>query len=167
MTRRAHRLLSVLMVIGVCGLGVIARDAHASYSANVLKAFAGQIIVSDGAVEPGASDKETIAAFKKAKKEKVKGHVDGEEIVGWQFHYTAFLKKKGFTALTLEFYNKDGRLAADKRLDGIDPKTPILEGVITINENDGPAKGQKYTLKLVAETKGKDVVVATAVLTLD
>mgnify|MGYP006145126363 CR=1 FL=1 len=39
--------------------------------------------------------------------------------------------------------------------------------VLRITEDDGPAKGKKYTLKLVGQSKGKDVVLATTTLTMN
>ena len=38
------------------------------------------------------------------------------------------------------------KLAADKQLDGIDPKSAVLTGDISINEDEGLAKGKTYTI---------------------
>ena len=43
----------------------------------------------------------------------------------------------------MEFIKGD-KLAADKQLDGIDPKSAVLSGDITINEDEGLAKGNTY-----------------------
>ena len=43
----------------------------------------------------------------------------------------------------------------------------MLTGHIDITEDDGPAKGKTYTVKLIAETKGHDTIYATTPLTLN
>ena len=85
----------------------------------------------------------------------------------WTFHYTAFLKKKAPSAnLELDFY--DGKdLKGNPGLTGVDTSAPVLEGDLTISENDGPAKGHKYTVKLVATVNNKDVVLASTTLTMN
>lgn len=164
MTSFAKRLLVPAVVL----LGVVALvgDAQADLSPKVIKALKGQLIVSDGPVEPGASDKDTVAAYKAARKKEIKGEPNADDVQMWSFHYTAFLKKKGFTSLTLQFL-VDGKLAGDRRLQGVDPSLTVLEGDISITEDDGPARGKKYTLKLVGESKGKDVLLATTTLTME
>ena len=61
----------------------------------------------------------------------------------------------------MEFYRDGKQYAADKRLDGIDPKSAVLTGDISINEDEGLAKGKSYVIKLVT---AKDAVVASATL---
>lgn len=166
MTARAKSILAVVVLLGLVALGVKARDAYADVSPKVIKAFKGQIIVSDEPLAGGATDKETIAAYKQQKKSSIKGEPNAEDVTSWTFHYTAFLKKKGFSSLALEFH-ADGKYVADRRLEGVDPGLGVLEGDISITEDDGPAKGKKYTLKLVGQSKGKDVVLATTTLTMN
>jgi hypothetical protein len=62
--------------------------------------------------------------------------------------------------LKLEFYtdDKDKRYVADKQLDGVDPKSAVLTGDISINEDEGLAKGKSYVVKLTA---GKAIVATT------
>lgn len=164
MTARVHRwFISAVTLIGLIALGT---TAHADLGPKVIKAFKGQIIVSAEPVDTGSSDKEAIAAFKAAKLSKIEGTPNADEVTSWVFHYTAFLKKKGFTTLALEFH-VDGKYVADRRLTAVDPKMTVLEGDIQITEDDGPAKGKKYTLKLVGQSKGKDVVIATTTLKMD
>ena len=163
MNARAHRwFIPALVLVGL----FVARDAHADLSKKVIKTFKGQLIVSVSPVETGGNDKETIAAFKAAKLKELKGEENGEDVQSWTFHYTAFLKKTGFSKMTLEFHS-DGNYVADQRLEGIDPKDPVLEGDISITENDGPARGKKYTLKLVGQKGGKDVVLSTATIVME
>jgi len=156
--------LSAAVLLGLIAFG--SRDARADLSPKVIKAFKGQVIVSLEAVEQGGSDKDTIAAYKAAKVKELKGEPNADDVTSWVFHYTAFLKKKGFSSLSLEFHS-DGKYVADRRLTGIDPSLTVLEGDIQITEDDGPAKGKKYTLKLVGQSKGKDVVLATTTLTMN
>lgn len=164
MNARAHRWL--LPVAAVLLLGVAPQEAGADVSKKVCKAFKGQLIVSSNAVETGGSDKEVIAAFKAAKVKAVKGEANSEDVAGWSFHYTAFLKKLGFTSLVLEFYSGSSYVA-DQRLEGVDPKDPVVEGDISITEDDGPAKGKTYTLKMVGKKGGKETVLATTTLVMD
>jgi hypothetical protein len=163
---RAHAQRWILSVVALLGLAVLARPALADMSPKVIKAFKGQIIVSEGPLEPGANDKATIAAYKKQKITSVKGTPNADDVTTWTFHYTAFLKSKGLSSLAFEFY--DGKkFAAEQRLEGVDPTLTVLEGDITITEDDGPTKGKKYTLKLVGQKGGKDVILASTTLSLD
>ncbi len=141
--------------------------AHADYSAKVTAAFKGQIVVSADEVDASGNDKATIDALKKARLKEVKGEPNGDDVQTWHFFYTAFLNAKSVTGdLKLEFYNGD-KYVADQHLTGVDTKTLVFTGHIDISEDDGPAKGKTYQLKLVAEIKGKDVVYATTPLTLN
>ncbi len=164
MRLRAHRW--ILSLVAVLGLVVLVRPAIADMSPKVIKAFKGQVLVSNEALADGADDKATIAAYKKQKLTSVKGAPNADDVVTWSFHYTAFLKKKGLSSLAFEFY--DGKkFVADRRLEGVDSSLTVLEGDLTLSEDDGPAKGKKYTLKLVGEQGGKDVILATTTLQLD
>jgi hypothetical protein len=164
MTARAIRwLLSAAFLLGLISLGT---RAEADIGPKVIKAFKGQVIVSTDAVETSGTDKEVIAAFKAAKVKELKGEPNADGVTSWQFHYTAFLKTKGYKTLTLEFH-VNGNYVADRRLDGVDPKLTVLEGDIGITEDDGPAKGKKYTLKLVGTKGKKEVVIATTTLVMN
>jgi hypothetical protein len=164
MTAPAIRwLLSAAFLLGLMTLGA---PAEADIGPKVIKAFKGQIIVSTDAVETAGTDKEVIAAFKAAKVKELKGTPNADEVTSWQFHYTAFLKSKGYKTLTLEFH-VNGQYVADRRLDGVDPSLSVLEGDIGITEDDGPAKGKKYTLKLVGTKGKKEVVIATTTLVMN
>lgn len=133
--------------------------AHAELSKGVSAAFKGQLIVSDGELPSGKNDKDTIAKIKKAQLKELAGSPKGD-VTAWNFHYTAFLKKAGSSKLKLEFL-KGGKLAADQQLDGIDPKSAILSGDITIDEDEGLSKGSTYTVQLVT---GSGAVVSKATL---
>lgn len=121
--------------------------AWANMSKAVTAAFKGQLVVTDGDLPVGKNDKDTIAKIKKAQLKELAGSPKGD-VTGWSFHYTAFLSKTGSSKLKLEFM-KEGRLAADQQLDGVDPKSAILTGDISIDEDEGLAKGSTYTVQLV------------------
>lgn len=147
------------------GLGLAAPDAHADLSKKVIAAFKGKVLVTDGPLASAGDDKATIAHFKKKHLTTVTGSMNGNDVMEWTFNYTAFLSKTGLTTLKLEFHDGD-RYAADQTLTGVDPKGSVIEGDITINEDDGLNKGKKYTLKLVGTLKGKEVTVATTQITM-
>src|SRR5438270_347984 len=158
---RAGATLALALILGTSAL------AHADLSPKVIAAFKGQIVVSNDEVEAGANDKATIEAFKKARLKELKGEPNADDVQTWHFFYTAFLSNKSaVTDLKLEFYSGD-KYVADEHLTGVDVHTPVLTGRIDISEDDGPAKGKTYTLKLVGEIKGKDVVYATTPLILN
>jgi hypothetical protein len=60
----------------------------------------------------------------------------------------------------MEFMKGD-KLSADKQLDGIDPKSAVLSGDISINEDEGLAKGNTYQIRLVS---GSTVVAKTTLV---
>ena len=152
------RMMSAAVLAAALVLGGV---ASADMSRPVISAFKGQLIVSKAELPEGKNDKDTIAKIKAAKIAALTGEPQ-EEIQYWNFHYTAFLSKTGSTKLKMEFYNGK-QLAADKTLDGIDSKSSVLSGDISINEDEGLAKGKTYIIKLVT---ANDAVVATASLTM-
>ena len=157
------RAYSIASAIVVAGLALFVAPANADISANVLKAFKGQIIVSQGPLLDADSDKATIAAYKAQQLKVVTGAENDDDVTAWHFHYTAFLKKKGFTTLTLQFHAGDAYLA-DQQLNGVDRSATVIEGDISLSEDDGLKKNKDYTLKLVSDT---DVVVAVTTLRLE
>jgi len=149
-----RKLISLLVLVGAL---VVSGIASADMSKNVINAFRGQIVITKGELPEGKNDKDTIQRIKKEKLAEVTGEAN-DDVVYWNFHYTAFLKKTGSNTLKLEFYADGKRFVADKTLDGVDPKSGVLTGDIAINEDEGLAKGKAYVVKLVA---GKNTVVAT------
>jgi hypothetical protein len=145
--------IAVALVLGASPL------AHAELSKTVTNAFRGQVVVTDGDLPSGKNDKDTIAKIKKAARKEVAGAPKGD-VTGWNFHYTAFLSKTGSSKLKIEFL-KAGKLAADQQLDGVDPKSAILSGDISIDEDEGLAKGSTYTVQLVT---GSGAVVSKTTL---
>ena len=149
-----------MMSAAVIALAVIAAhgSATADISKSVINAFRGQLVISSQELPEGKNDKETIAKIKAAKLSALTGEAQ-EDVTYWNFHYTAFLSKMGNSTLKMEFYRDGKQFVADKTLDGVDPKSAVLTGDISINEDEGLAKGKAYVIKLVA---GKNTVVATA-----
>jgi len=154
-----HTLSAVALAVVLTAGGL----ASAEMSKGVIGAFRGQLVISKGDLPDGKNDKETIQKIKGAKVTEVAGEPSGD-VTRWHFHYTAFLNKTGSTALKMEFYKDGKQYAADKRLDGIDPKSPILTGDISIDEDEGLAKGKSYVIKLVT---ANDAVVASTPLTFN
>ncbi|HVK84623.1 MAG TPA: hypothetical protein VM513_10980 [Kofleriaceae bacterium] len=155
---KTHRVMSAAVLTAALMFG---GAASADMSKSVIGAFRGQLVISKGELPEGKNDKETIAKIKAAKLAAITGEAQ-EDVQYWNFHYTAFLSKTGATKLKLEFYNGK-QLAADKTLDGVDPKNGVLMGDIAINEDEGLAKGKTYTIKLVTPS---NATVAQTTLTM-
>ena len=145
----------------VLAVAFVAGTAFAM-SNNVISAFRGQMVISDGDLPEGKNDSDTIKKIRAAQLHELAGEPRGE-VTGWTFHYTAFLKQTGANALKMQFMNGK-QLSADKRLDSVDTKTSVLTGDITIDEDEGLAKGKTYTIELV---NGKGTVVATTTVKMN
>jgi len=134
-------------VLAVAVVAGATTPAYAELSKKVSASFKGQFVVTDGDLPSGKNDADTIAKIKKAQLKELAGHPKGD-VTAWNFHYTAFLSKTGSNKLKIEFL-KGKSLAADQQLDGVDPKSAILSGDISIDEDEGLAKGSTYTVQLV------------------
>jgi hypothetical protein len=160
-SRSRSPLSAVVLVAAAVGWGGI---ASADMSRNVIAAFRGELVVSKGELPEGKTEKDTIAKIKTERLKELTGEAK-DDVVYWHFHYTAFLSKPGSSLLKMEFYtnDKDKKFVADNRLDGVDPKSTVLSGDISINEDEGLSKGKAYIIKLVTD---KDVVVASTPLVM-
>jgi len=147
MSRRATSRLGAAVIAFLC-LVAWSSPSFADMSRGVINAFRGQLIISKGELPVGKNDKDTIAKIKKEQLKEITG-TKSEDVTSWYFSYTAFLSKTGNKNLKMEFL-KGGKLAADKQLDGIDPKSGVLTGDISINEDEGLAKGNVYQINLLA-----------------
>lgn len=145
------------IILAAVAIAALIGVAYADMSRSVISAFRGQLVISKTDLPEGKNDKDTIAKIKKEKLTQVTGAAQ-EDVTYWNFHYTAFLNKTGSSKLKMEFYRDGKQFVADKTLDGIDPKSAVLSGDISINEDEGLSKGKAYVIKLVA---GKNTVVAT------
>lgn len=148
------------IALALVGVAVAGGVAAAELSQNVISSFRGQLVVSKDELPEGKNDKETITKIKGVQLKELQGE-KAADVFQWHFHYTAFLTKTGAASLKMEFLtdDKDHRLAADKQLEGVDPKSSVLTGDITIDEDEGLAKGKSYVIELVA---GKSDVVSRA-----
>jgi len=155
-----RRLMSSAVVVAIAL--VAGGIASADMSRGVIGAFKGQLVISKAELSEGKNDKDTIAKIRSEKLTELTGEAK-DDVTYWDFHYTAFLTKTGATQLKMEFYRDGKQYAADKSLDGIDPKSAVLSGSISINEDEGLAKGKSYVIKL---TTDKNVVVSTTTLVM-
>jgi hypothetical protein len=157
MTRR-------LISLPVFALAILsaAPPASADIDAHVISAFHGQVVVTKDELPAGKNDKDTIKQIHAAQLKTLEGHPSGE-VTAWDFHYTAFLTRKGASTLRFQFINDKKQLSADKALEGIDPKSAVLSGDISIDEDEGLTKGKTYTVELVND---KHEVVAKTTLTM-
>ena len=157
-----RRLMSAAVVVAAAaGWGGV---ATADMSRTLIAAFRGELVITKGDLPEGKNEKDTIAKIKTERLKELTGEAR-DDVMHWRFHYTAFLTKTGATRLKMEFYinDKDKKFVADNRLDGVDPKTPVLSGDISINEDEGLSKGKPYIIKLVTDN---DVVVASTALVM-
>jgi hypothetical protein len=157
-----HRLMSAAVVLAASlGWGGV---ASADVSKGVITAFHGEIVITKGDLPEGKTEKETITKIKTERLKELTGEAR-DDVVYWHFHYTAFLTKAGSSLLKMEFYttDKDKKFVADNRLEGVDPKSTVLSGDISINEDEGLSKGKPYLIKLVND---KDAVVASTTLVM-
>jgi hypothetical protein len=137
-------------------LAVSAQPVFADVSRSVISAFRGQLVITKDDLPEGKNDKDTISKIKAAQLKSIEGTPKGD-VTGWNFHYTAFLTKAGATTLKVNFLNGK-QLSADQTLDGVDPKSAVLSGDISIDEDEGLAKGKTYTVELLS---GSSVVAKT------
>jgi hypothetical protein len=147
----SRRMMSAA-ALAVAVVAATTTPVFADFSKTVTGAFRGQVVVSKGDLPVGKNDKDTIAKIKKEQLKELTGTAN-EDVTAWHFHYTAFLSKTGANKLKIEFM-KGGKLAADQQLDGVDPKSSVLAGDISINEDEGLAKGNTYTVQLVTPSGG-------------
>lgn len=156
----SRRMMSAA-ALAVAVLAATSVPAFADFSKSVTGSFRGQVVISKDELPTGKNDKDTVAKIKKAQLKEVTGKPNSEDVQGWTFHYTAFLSKTGAKALKMQFL-KGSQLSADQSLADIDPKSAVLSGDISINEDEGLAKGSTYTVQLVSGS----TVVAKTTLTM-
>jgi len=154
----SRRSISAALVVAAVAWGGV---AAADVSRGVITALKGELVITKGDLPEGKNDKETIAKIKAERLKELTGEAKGD-VTGWFFHYTAFLTKTGASELTMEFW-KDKKLAANKRINNINPKDPVLSSDISMDEDEGLNKGTAYVVKLVTE---KNVVVAQTPLVM-
>jgi hypothetical protein len=153
--------------LGALVLLVCAGTARADLSEAVQKKFKGQILVSEAPLpESAADDAEQIRQLQKAHTGVI-AHRKSESVPVWRFHFIAFMSKKpAATQVALDFYTDDKKkdFVAQERLTGIDPKLTLLQAQAELSEDDGLSPGRSYVVRLTAEVKGKEIVLATTKL---
>ena len=154
----SRRVMSAA-VMAVAFIAAAPSAVWADMSKPVIGAFKGQLVISSDELPTGKNDKDTIAKIKKAQVKELTGTAS-EDVTSWNFHYTAFLSRPGAKILKMGCM-KGNKLSADKQLDGIDPKSTVLSGDISINEDEGLAKGNTYQIRLVS---GSTVVAKTSLV---
>jgi hypothetical protein len=153
---------SSLAVIAFCLLWSVA--AHADVSESVQKKLKGQIIVSADPLPSTAEDEADLVRQLKKAHTGVVAHGRGDGGAVWRFHFMAFMAKKpGVTQVALDFYTDDKKrdFVAQERLAGIDPSLTLLHSQVELSEDDGLSADRSYVVKLTAEVKGREVVLAT------
>ena len=131
----------------------------------IQKTFKGQILITETNLDlqKFSTDKENLAYIKKSRKKVIKSE-DVGGVPTWSFSYTVFMKTTPkVNSISFDWYtdDKEKLYVANKKLTGIDPKLTLLQGRISISEDDGPVPGRKYIVKVAAEVKGKEVILAT------
>ena len=138
--------------------------ARAGVSEAVQKKFKGQILISSEPLPDSVADEaEQIRQLQKAHTGVI-GRGKGASVPVWRFHFIAFMARKpGATQVALDFYTDDKKkhFVAQERLVGIDPKLTLLQGEAELSADDGLSADRSYVVKLTAEIKGKEVVLAT------
>ena len=154
----AQLLITAMVVGGTSSL------AHADFSRKVTATFKNQIVVSTAELPAGKTDKETIDGIKKSRLAELPSH-DAGEGKAWTFHYTAFLSKGAAPTLMVKFFTADkaASYVADLTLSGVDPKSTVLSGDLTISEDEGLTRGKPYIMKLVL---ANDTVLAQTAVTM-
>jgi hypothetical protein len=158
---------SVRAALAVLALVVCSSAARADVSEAVQKKFKGQILISAESLPDSVADEaEQIRQLKKAHTG-VLASSKGDSVPVWRFHFMAFMARKpGATQVALDFYTDDKKkqFVAQERLAGIDPVLTLLQGEAELSEDDGLTADRSYVVKLTAEIKGKEVVLATTKL---
>ena len=145
-----------------------AASARADIPKAVQAKFKGQILVTEDPLPEVEDAKEGVKVYGKLNKAAVKGE-EADGVMSWTFYYTAFLKKPPKTAeLSLDFHtaDKEKLYVANKRLQ-INGELTIIEGKLTITEDDGPSRNKTYNVILRAQQGGKEIEVAKTKLRLE
>jgi hypothetical protein len=145
-------------------LSSLATASRADVPLAVQKQLKGQMFISPEPLPQSAdSDAALVKALKKANQPELK-HVTADGVATWRFHVLAFMKQKpGTSQISLDFYldDKTHAFVAQERLAGIDKDLTLLDAQVDLSEDDGLAANKSYIVKLSAESRGKEVILAT------
>ncbi len=158
---------SAAAIVASCALVLFSLAAQADVPLSVQKQLKGQMFISPEPLPRSAdSDAALIKALKKANQAELK-HVSADGVATWRFHVLAFMKQKpGVSQISLDFYldDKTHAFVAQERLAGIDKGLTLLDAQVDLSEDDGLAANRSYIVKLAAEVRGKEVILATTKL---
>jgi hypothetical protein len=131
------------------------------------KKHKGQLIVSDKPFEASEDDDALAAQVKKQAKSELNATGGNEDGAAWDFYWMAVLNKKPGTAnATIFFYDiTNGRKQATYKDIGCDPNQTIIVSDLSISEDDGLKKGNKYEVVLAVKQGGKSVTLAKGKIT--
>lgn len=158
---------AAIISTSVLVLSLAAAASRADVPLSVQKQLKGQMFVSLEPLPQSAdSDAALIKALKKANQTELK-HITADGVPTWRFHVLAFMKQKpGVGQISLDFYldDKSHAFVAQERLAGIDKGLSLLDAQVDLSEDDGLAANKSYIVKLTAEARGREVVLATTKL---
>jgi hypothetical protein len=164
--RRAFWLATVALVassVWVAG-SVAAADAGGKF----YRANKGKLFVSEKPFEATEDEDAMAAQVKKQSRTELKATGGNEDGASWDFHWVAVLSKKpGSANATILFYDVSGkeRKQATYKDIGCDPNQTIIVSDLSISEDDGLKKGNKYEIVLAADQGGKQVPLAKGTVT--
>jgi hypothetical protein len=162
---RIHRRAFVFLT---CTSLLLAASLAYAESSKFYKQHKGQLIVSDKAFEASDDDATMSAQVKKNGKTTLTATGGTEDGASWDFHWMAVLNKKpGSANATIFFYDvttKERKQATYKDI-GCDPDQLIIVSDLTISEDDGLKKGNKYEIVLAVDSGGKQVPLAKGTVT--
>ncbi len=137
-------------------------------SAKFYKKHKGQLIVSDKPFEASDDDDALTAQVKKQGRTELTATGGNEDGAAWDFYWIAVLNKKpGTPNATIFFYDittKERKQATYKDI-GCDPNQTIIVSNLSISEDDGLKKGNKYEVVLAIQQGGKSVTLAKGKVT--
>jgi hypothetical protein len=136
-------------------------------STKFYKKYKGQLIVSDKPFEVVDDDDAMAKQIAKNSKSELAASGGTEDGASWDFHWIAVLNKKpGVSNATVFFYDitKERKQATYKDI-GCDPNQLIIVSDMSIGEDDGLKKGNKYEIVLSVEQGGKQIPLAKGKVT--
>ena len=151
--------IAVFAAVTLGGASIV----HADVAEKIHRAFRGRILITDRALPaPAGGEGDVIKTYSKLARTELAHSVE-DGVATWAFHFMAIMSQRpGVTQVSLDFYQADQgqQYVASKRLAGIDPKLKLLQSRVLLSEDDGLKRGGNYIVKLTADVRGKEVVLA-------
>ena len=163
--RNNRRAFLQLLVASSLVLGALALAGSAALAdgGKFYKSNKGKLFVSDKPFEASEDEDAMASQVKKQGKTELKATGGTEDGASWDFHWLAALSKKpGTSTATIFFYDVTGkeRKQATYKDIGCDPNQLIIVADLSISEDDGLKKGNKYEIVLAVDQGGKQVPLA-------